>query len=86
MSSTLMMVFAFMTCTFALGLLMGWAVWRYGGVSKKAFDAMQSEVDFWKGSLENNRTELWNEQEKLGALQQETAKLKKRIASAKTPI
>ena len=83
--SSLMMIFAFMACTFTLGLAMGWAIWRYGGISPTAAKALQSEVDFWKGSLENNRNELWKEQEKLDALQEETVVLKKRIASVKAP-
>jgi uncharacterized membrane-anchored protein YhcB (DUF1043 family) len=78
MSSLLLQILAYMLCTFLLGLLLGWLVWRYGGASKST---MNSEVDFWRSNLEQCRRELGNEQNGHAALREETTKLKKRLAT-----
>lgn len=82
MSSELIQIFAFMAGTFVLGLFLGWVLWRYDGISKKAMDALKTEVDFWRGSHEKSRSDLWSEQQKIEALSEETAKLKKRLSAA----
>lgn len=63
MSPAIIQLFAFMTCTFLLGLFLGWALWRYGGVSKAAIEDLESKADFLKKSLEQSRMELWNLQD-----------------------
>ena len=63
MSPALIQLFAFMTCTFALGLFVGWSLWRYGGISKAAMEDLESKVEFLKKSLEQSRLEVWNLQE-----------------------
>ena len=78
MSSLLLQISAYMFCTFILGLLLGWVAWRYEGVSKQA---MNSEVDFWRSNLAQCRSELGNEQDINAALLDQTATLKKRLAS-----
>ncbi len=67
MSPALIQLFAFMTCTFVLGLFLGWSLWRYGGVSKSAIDDLEAKTDFLKKSLEQSRMQLWNLQERTGA-------------------
>jgi uncharacterized membrane-anchored protein YhcB (DUF1043 family) len=81
MSSFLLQIFAFMFCTFLLGLLLGWLVWRFGGSSRQALTSMNSEVDFWRSNLEQCRLELGKEQNNLAALHEERTNLKKRLAS-----
>ena len=63
MSPALIQLFAFMTCTFALGLFIGWSLWRFGGVSKSAMEDLEAKADFWKKSFDQSRLELWNLQE-----------------------
>ncbi len=63
MSPEIIQLFAFMTCTFVLGLFLGWALWRYGGVSKAAMDDLESKAIYWKKSFDQSRLELWNLQE-----------------------
>ncbi|WP_296428372.1 hypothetical protein [Yoonia sp.] len=81
MSSFLLQMFAFMLCTFLLGLLLGWLVWRYGGASQQALDSVNTEVDFWRSNLEHCRVELGNEQNTVASLREEKAALKKRLAA-----
>lgn len=83
MSSLLLQIFAFMLCTFILGLLLGWLIWRYGGVSHRALVSANTEVDFWRNNLEQCRNELGLEQSKCVALNKQTAELKKRLAAQK---
>lgn len=64
MSPALIQLFAFMTSTFLLGLFLGWAMWRYGGVSRAAMDDLEAKVQFWKKSLDQSRMELWAFQDK----------------------
>lgn len=73
MSSALIQLFAFMSCTFMLGLFLGWAFWRYEGASKEAVDSLESQVDFWKRSFDQSRLELWNLQEEHSALKEGSA-------------
>ncbi len=81
MSPLLLQLFAFMLCTFAAGLLLGWVIWRFEGSSKKALNSLSSEVDFWRSNLEQSRIELANERTALAALREEKTNLKKRLAS-----
>lgn len=81
MSPFVIQIFAFMGITFLLGIVLGWLVWRYDGVSQKALGAASSEVDFWRSNLEESRVKLGYEQNKTLALTEEKAALKKRIAS-----
>ncbi len=81
MSSFLLQIFAFMLCTFVLGLLLGWLLWRYGGASKKALNSMNTEIDFWRSNLEQCRNELGTEQNALAALREERTNLRKRLAA-----
>ncbi len=81
MSISLLQIFVFMLCTFALGLVLGWVLWRFGGASKQALDSINTEVDFWRSNLEQCRIKLGNEQVKVAALHEEKANLKKRLAS-----
>lgn len=67
MSPALIQLFAFMTCTFALGLFLGWSLWRYGGASQAAIDDLESKNKFLKASLDQSRIELWNLQDGKGA-------------------
>lgn len=83
MSSILLQTYSFMLCTFMLGLLLGWLVWRYGGVSNRALVSANAEVDFWRSNLEQCRNELDQEQNKCVALNKQTAELKKRLAAQK---
>ncbi|CAN0601994.1 unnamed protein product [Ectocarpus sp. 12 AP-2014] len=80
MSSSLIQIFALMTCTFFLGLSLGFVMWRFDGVTRKALDALKTEVDFWRGSHDKSRSELWHEQQKLEAATEESAKLKRRLS------
>ncbi|MEO1536400.1 MAG: hypothetical protein AAFR73_01615 [Pseudomonadota bacterium] len=63
MSPFLIQTFAFMTCTFLLGLFVGFALWRYGGVTSSAIADLEAKVDFLKKSLDKSRMELWNAQD-----------------------
>lgn len=63
MSPALIQLFAFMTCTFLLGVFLGWSLWRYGGVSRAAMNDLEAKAQFWKKSLDQSRMELWNLQE-----------------------
>lgn len=66
MSPALIQIFAFMTCTFLLGLFLGFALWRFGGISRAAMDDLEAKAQFLKQSLEKSRMELWSLQEKHG--------------------
>jgi len=79
MSPLLLQTFAFKTCTFGLGLLLGWSFWRFGGISKAALETKSTEVDFWRSKVEQSRNELWAEQGTLDKLREENAALKKHI-------
>lgn len=73
-----------MFCTFVLGLILGWLVWRFGTNSQQARDAADTEVEFWRNKLEQSRQELWSEQSTIAELREEKNVLKKRIASLET--
>ena len=86
MSPALIQLFAFMTSTFLLGLFFGWAMWRYGGVSRAAIEDLEAKVQFWKKSLDQSRMELWALQDKFDiprapARSQGTPMSRRRIAS-----
>jgi len=66
MSPALIQLFVFMTCTFTLGLFLGWALWRQGGISRSAMGDLEAKVDFLKKSLDQSRIELWNLQDQHG--------------------
>ena len=55
MAPALVQLFAFMACTFALGLFLGWSLWRYGGISRAAMNDLEAKVEFWKKSLDQSR-------------------------------
>ena len=63
MTPALIQLFVFMTCTFVLGLFLGWSLWRYGGVSRAAMNDLEAKVEFWKKSLDQSRNEFWKLQE-----------------------
>lgn len=69
MSPALIQLFAFMTGTFALGVFLGWALWRYGGVSAAALEDFESREKFWKESLDQSRSEVWELQQSLASHQ-----------------
>jgi hypothetical protein len=63
MSPALIQLFAFMSCTFVLGLFVGWALWRYGGITQAAIKDLEEKADYWKKSLDQSRIELWKLQD-----------------------
>ncbi len=65
MSPDLTFLFSFMAGTFALGLFIGWALWRFEG-EKDSPD--ESQADFWRKSFDKSRLEHWNLQQKYNAL------------------
>jgi hypothetical protein len=67
MSPDLIMLFSFMACTLALGLFLGWALWRFDN-EKEVSD--ESQADFWKKSFDKSRLELWHLQQKYTALEE----------------
>lgn len=79
MSPIMLQTFAFMACTFGLGLLLGWTFWRFGGISKAALETKTTEVDFWRSKVDQSRNELWTEQANHTALREEFETFKKRV-------
>ena len=69
MSPTLIQLFAFMGCTFVLGLFLGWALWRYGAASQDIVETLEDQAKYWKRSFDQSRNELWQLQESLGLSQ-----------------
>ena len=72
-------VFIFMAIVFALGLLLGWLLWSFGGA--KQAKLLSAEVDFWKSNLEQSRAERQADINKIEALSKERDVLKKRVAA-----
>ena len=81
MFSFLTQVLVYMTCTFLLGLVLGWLLWKFGGSKEVA--SMESEISFWKHNLEQSRLEREQDLNKIAALTQEKDNLKKRLAAMK---
>lgn len=81
MSPFVVQTLIFMLCTFVLGLLLGWVLWRFGGISKAAIDTKATEVDFWRSKVDQSRNELWREQNTLTALREENETLKQKLSS-----
>lgn len=80
MSPLLLQVFAYMSCTFILGLCIGWVVWRYETDTNQVD---KSEVDFWRSNLEQCRGELGNEKDINATLRDQTETLKKQAETLK---
>jgi len=75
------LLIAFLSVTFALGLSLGWALWRFkGGLAGKS---IETEVEFWKQRWDQSRLELDREQSKIEALEKERDKLRGKPAAAK---
>ncbi|PUB19234.1 hypothetical protein DFP92_101829 [Yoonia sediminilitoris] len=79
MSVLLIQILFFMTCTFVLGLMLGYLLWRFGTAQKIA--SMSSDLKFWRDNLEQSRIEREVEIRRIEELTRERAILKKRLAS-----
>ena len=86
MSYLLTQMFLYMLCTFLLGLLLGWLIWRYGQRSTADYDAMVAERDALRkerGDLQTNldacRARSTAERETLEALRADKIDLQNRL-------
>ena len=84
MAPALVQLFAFMACTFALGLFLGWSLWRYGGISRAAMNDLVAKVEFWKKSLDQSRIEVWKLQEAHGVQHERVASRSRPISRSRT--
>lgn len=84
MTPALIQLFVFMTCTFALGLFLGWSLWRYGGISRTAMNDLEAKVEFWKKSLDQSRIELWKLQEEYGVQDERVSSQSRPISRSRT--
>ncbi|MEJ6404223.1 hypothetical protein [Yoonia sp. 2307UL14-13] len=82
MSDPTIQIIIFMLVTFALGLALGWLIWRFGGADQQ--ELASSEVTFWKSNLEQVRAEREADLQKIAVLQNEREVLKKQLAAAKS--
>jgi len=58
MSYLLTQMFLYMLCTFLLGLLLGWLLWRYGQRSSADYDAILAERDALRKERNDLQTNL----------------------------
>lgn len=86
MSYLLTQMFLYMLCTFLLGLLLGWLIWRYGQRSTADYDALVAERDALRterGDLQTNldacRARGTTERETLEALRADKIDLQNRL-------
>lgn len=81
MSPFLLQIFVFMLVTFVLGFAIAWLIWKFDSESARSPDAVNSEIDFWRSSLEQSRMERDKEQQVTASLHEEKNILKRRIKS-----
>lgn len=82
MSVLLTEVMFFMSCTFLLGLALGWVAWRIG--SEKERKILVSQAEFWQSQLDEARLKRDADLSRIDMLAKEKANLQKRLASLKT--
>ena len=58
MSYLLTQMFLYMLCTFLLGLLLGWLLWRYGKPSSDAYGLLEKERDALRAERQDLNTNL----------------------------
>ena len=73
-------ILAYLSATFILGLIFGWALWRFG--IAKEMSTLTTEKEFWQQRLDQARFERDRDQDKIEALEKERASLKKRLTKA----
>ena len=79
MSTFLSQILVYMSCTFLLGLSLGWLVWSFG--SSKERKTLVDEAQFWKAHLEQTRFKRDEDLNKIEQLLNDKANLKKQLAS-----
>jgi uncharacterized membrane protein YciS (DUF1049 family) len=68
-----------MSCTFALGLLLGWLLWGFGYAKK--LKQLSADANFWQQNLEQTRRAHNDDLMKIEQLVGEKQNLKKRLAA-----
>jgi len=79
MPNVISLALTFMSCTFLMGLLLGWLIWSFG--SSKERSLLVKDIEFWKSNLEQARFKQDSDVKELDAAKQEIARLKKRLAA-----
>lgn len=80
MFTPLVMILAYLSATFLLGLVLGWLVWRFG--SSNQSESTTTDAEYWKERLEQSRVERNIEQDRIVTLERERDNLKKRLKVA----
>lgn len=79
MFTPLVQVLLLIACAFALGLALGWLLWKFGMAQKMA--TLTTEMEYWRQRLDQARLERDQDQDKLTCLEEEKNNLKKQVSS-----
>lgn len=79
MFTPLVLILAYLSVTFLLGLVLGWLLWKFGGPAQVG--VTETDVQYWKDRVEQSRVERNIEQDRITALERERDNLKKRLKS-----
>lgn len=72
------LILAYLSSTFLMGLILGWLLWQFGGAKAST----ETEVQYWRDRLNQSRAESHLYSEKIATLEKERDNLKKRLSSA----
>jgi hypothetical protein len=73
-------ILAYLLSVFALGLALGWLLWKFG-LSEK-LGTLSTEMLFWKQRWDQARLEHDRDQDKIASLEEERDKLKKSLEAS----
>lgn len=80
MLTPLVLILAYLSCTFLLGLVLGWLLWKFS--DPKQLETSATDAHYWKERLEQSRVERNVEQDRIATLERERDNLKKRLKAA----
>ncbi len=78
MLTPLAQILIYLSCTFLLGLAMGWVIWKY-----RISTEPDTDIAFWKERLDNARAMHQLSEQRNETLEREKETLKAKLASAK---
>ena len=80
MTPPMLLILAFLSATFLLGLALGYLLWNVAGKSKE--DGFATELQFWKQRWDQSRLETDRANARVEALEKERNTLKGKLKEA----
>lgn len=75
-------ILLYLSGAFALGIALGWAMWKFGAAGSAETEA--TDVNFWQQRFDQARAERDLAQDKISKLEHESGELKKRLKASKS--